>query len=150
WDGNARDAVALAREAHAYAVSDGTAKVVATNYLAQMLLFSGEVEDGERLLATACDLWMARNVEETLMTPGPILGMFCTEDYAAVQAIFDDATASARHYGATAALPFYLGAKAEIDFSTGNWANAYAAALQGVDLGTASGQPTLTGYSLAG
>jgi DNA-binding CsgD family transcriptional regulator len=59
------------------------------------------------------------------------------------------AITDARRLGAPAALPFNLGAKAEIDFCVGDWPSAYAAALQGVELSYETGQPPLAGYSLA-
>ncbi|MDQ1455498.1 MAG: hypothetical protein QOH28_1118 [Actinomycetota bacterium] len=150
WDSHASDALELARESHALAEdTGGLTALLAANYLAHMLLFVGESEEGERLLSEVYELWNARDIEATLMTAGPIVGFFCMEDYRRAGVIFDGATAAARRYGATAALPFYLATKAEIDFCTGDWPNAYAGSLQAVELAQETGQPPLTGYALA-
>jgi DNA-binding CsgD family transcriptional regulator len=141
----AERANALARDAGLPAMPGGIP-------LGMARLLTGDRLRAEPLLVEAAD-WLEQADDPWAMGPVLAFGVgqaFCwLEDYDRARRLLHGGIEQARAWSAPALLPYGLLSLSELEFRTGAWASAYAAASEGADLARETGQFSDEGYAMA-
>jgi DNA-binding CsgD family transcriptional regulator len=115
-------------------------------------LLTGDRERAEPLLVQAAE-WLEQAEDPWALGPVLAFGVgqaFCwLEDYDRARGLLQGGIEQARAWSAPALLPYGLLSLSELEFRTGAWASAYAAAGEAADLARETGQFSDEGYALA-
>jgi DNA-binding CsgD family transcriptional regulator len=150
--GQMADALALAERAQAVGERAGLPPMPARLPLAMVLLLRGERRRAQPLLAEAA-AWLKRAEDPWTLGPVLIFGIgqafYWLEDYERARSLLGDALEHARGWSAPGLLPYGLLCLGDLEFRTGHWTSAYAAASEAVKLAGETGQPNDEAYALA-
>jgi DNA-binding CsgD family transcriptional regulator len=144
--------LAIAERAHALAAEVGLGDMPTGLPLAMALLLCGQRPEAEPLLRRAAD-WLDEADDPWALGPVLVFGLgqafVWLGEYERARGLLGGGIEQARAWSAPALLPYGLLALSELDFRTGRWPSAYAAAAEGAQLAEQTGQVNDQGYSLA-
>jgi DNA-binding CsgD family transcriptional regulator len=151
--GDARAALETARKAVAVGErAGGAAELLAWALLANALILTGEAAEGHPLLMRCQSLVGERELPlrayQLIQFAG--VSLLCVEEYDIARDLLARVVDQARARSAPAILPYALVGLTELDYRTGNWAAAYAAAAEAHRLATETGQTSALPFSLIG
>ena len=151
---NAGD-VALARRvaqrAHDHAKQiGGETEVVARKWLGGTMILHGEAPAGYQLMREGLEheAHQGRSPSSQLAAQWGVHCAIWVEDYRRARAVNAALLAGLRAASALAPLPYVLSVLSELEFRTGNWAAALAAASEAVSIATETGQQGTVALSL--
>ena len=142
----------IAERANALADQAGLPPMPGGIPLGMARLLTGDRARAEPLLALAGD-WLEQADDPWAIGPVLAFGVgqaFCwLEDYDRARRLLRGGIEQARAWSAPALLPYGLLSLSELEFRTGAWASAYAAAGEAAELARETGQFSDEGYALA-
>lgn len=149
--GEVRSAHQLAQRAWRRAKEiGGQTEVLARKVLAMAMILRGEGPAGYPLMLEGLDLEARQpaSVQQLLIAHWGVLSAVWLEDYERARAVLAALLERLRGASALTPLAFTLSMQSELEFRTGNWAAALAAAGEAVSIATETGQRGNAAYAL--
>ncbi|HEV2257547.1 MAG TPA: AAA family ATPase, partial [Streptosporangiaceae bacterium] len=149
--GEIRSAYQAAQRAHQSAKKvGGETEVLARKVLAMPMILRGEGPAGYPLMLEGLELEAQQpaSLQRLLVAHWGVLDSVWMEDYERARVVLAALLERLRGASALTPLPFTLSVLSELEFRTGNWAAARAAAGEAVSIATETGQRGTTAYAL--
>jgi DNA-binding CsgD family transcriptional regulator len=139
----------IAQRAHATAEKvGGTTQIHAAAALGLGLLLSGRANEALPLLARFEPLLETADFDRVRQLSVPAQVLTWIEEYELGRVLLTKMIDAARQQSAPGFLPYPLAGLSELDFRTGNWAAAYAGAMEGIRIAEETGQDTTHTFGL--